>query len=383
MIYSNSVKRLLGLLAESTDDALVIAGGSVLQHHLGISASSGTSDIDIYIHLRPQSLQDFRWYGTRPTIGLHHPRHNNSIELLHDALDTLKAEHGIDYSDYKCWNTRPYDDPDRYGQYNWLRVHLGIVTFIMLRLHPEDDLQESAKSAELQFMFINHYPASQDEDWFRLIVSEFDIDACQVFIRPTSTAYLDRDYVVEALNPSIFQQIEARKMTFTFKRCQPYDVAYKRIRKYQDRGFKLVALRCDALLSQSWVDCLLESAKAKLNLCVLWGYMFQRNFINYPGALDIAQTHIAPLLSPPPSLEVTVGQLYREMLLARAREREHEIAPYMLGNDHGREEDDSSLPHFLENQDDSSAEQDGGGSDDEHQGGDLDRRTEHWHGLEW
>ncbi len=88
----------------------------------------------------------------------------------------------IGHSDYQCSNTAPSNNPDIYGQYNWLRVEYGIDTFITFKLHPLNDMQEEVKSHKLQLMLIlNDYPSMEvPTPFFYKILSGFDINIYQM-----------------------------------------------------------------------------------------------------------------------------------------------------------------------------------------------------------
>ena len=326
MIYTSNIRLLLGLLSLELDPvAIAISGSSVLRYYQGLDDPQHIGDIDIFVHLRPRFLENFLWYGgARSQIGSY-LENNNSIVILHKVLCRL-MDYNIGHSNYREVNTSPATNPDDFGQYNWLRVEYGIVSFISFKLHPLNDTSEEAKTPTLQFMFVNDYPPTTDLPFCHRLLSGFDINVCQLYIHPTMNHARENSppYEVKFLDRFTLGHIAANTMTFTFRKCQPFEVAFRRLRKYQHRGFQLVRVSFDEGIPSALQEILIEYSNAACRVPLL------RSFLHSPlgqfrGASDIVKTHISGHFALPDDIQQREKDIHRELLIERAQEREREV----------------------------------------------------------
>lgn len=352
-IFNDNIRKFLGLLSyHAGEDAVCVSGSSVLRYYQGDrSSGNDVGDIDVYLHMRPRDLENYLWYGTRSLVGPPYQfNENNDAELIiHTVLSSLKEHYKIDYSDWKRWNTGPLDTPDEYGQYDWLRVQFGIVSFFMFKLHPLGDSRDEVKSLDLQIMVVNDFPPDASKPFFHRLLSNYDINVCQVYIIPTMGHAHDpnKKYEVKALdgNNTIFTYIRNKKMTFTFRPYQPFDVAHPRLRKYQKRGFHLQSVIFDPALSQEWKECLYARANFANKDILLHSLLFDRGFIRYKGAQDIVKSHISSFIGLPPDIDEIEERVKQEQLLNRSEERAEEIAPYLRLNFLAQLEEEHIIPN--------------------------------------
>ena len=113
-------------------------------------------------------------------------------------------------------------------------------------------------------------------------------------------------------------------MTFTFRKCQPFEVAFRRLRKYQERGFRLVRVSFDEGIPFALQEILIEYSNAACRVPLLCSFL-RSPMGQFRGAPDIVKTHISGHFALPDDIQQREKDIHRELLIERAQEREREV----------------------------------------------------------